>query len=330
MSDARSYSQLSTYGQCPRQFELEKIRKVPRRPGHWFPAGTAVHASIEAYLRETVQCASDAAVTVESRSVPTGTGTANPSTNTPAPTGVNPTLGETTTQSPLDVEAIFQDELATAYADELRHTTFPEDEWFVAGRGKGKDRLYWMMNGSALAQNFIDWHKANPQFHIWITPKGEPAIELPLEVNFGSVKVRMVIDSIFEVGDVKTGNGALVVVDFKSGSTKPKNERQLGTYACGVEIEYGIRPRYGTYFMCQGVGKDPEKLVYFQPVTEMAGPQYSYEYLTKEYEALDRAIENEVFMAVPGDNCRMCGVSYACTEMNPEQAKSLDPHYPWK
>ena len=51
----RSYSQLSTYGECPRQFQLSKVERIPRRPGFWFPGGNAVHATIERYLRERVK-----------------------------------------------------------------------------------------------------------------------------------------------------------------------------------------------------------------------------------------------------------------------------------
>lgn len=49
--DFRSYSQLSTYAECPRQFQLSKVVRVPRRPGFWLPGGTAVHSTIERYLR---------------------------------------------------------------------------------------------------------------------------------------------------------------------------------------------------------------------------------------------------------------------------------------
>jgi hypothetical protein len=50
----RSHSQLSTYLQCPREYELGRVRRVPRRPGCWFPGGTAVHKTIELYLRHTL------------------------------------------------------------------------------------------------------------------------------------------------------------------------------------------------------------------------------------------------------------------------------------
>lgn len=50
--EVRSHSQLSQYTDCPRAFELSRVRRIKRRPGAWFPAGTAVHKTIERYLRE--------------------------------------------------------------------------------------------------------------------------------------------------------------------------------------------------------------------------------------------------------------------------------------
>jgi hypothetical protein len=49
--EPRSHSQLSDYNQCPRMFQLSRVEKIKRRPGAWFPAGTAVHKTIERYLR---------------------------------------------------------------------------------------------------------------------------------------------------------------------------------------------------------------------------------------------------------------------------------------
>jgi hypothetical protein len=47
----RSWSQFNQWRQCGKAWELAKIRRVPKRPGVWNPAGTAVHATIEQYLR---------------------------------------------------------------------------------------------------------------------------------------------------------------------------------------------------------------------------------------------------------------------------------------
>ena len=53
-ADPRSYSQLSSYNDCPRAYELGRVERLKRRPGAWFPGGTAVHRTIERYLREQV------------------------------------------------------------------------------------------------------------------------------------------------------------------------------------------------------------------------------------------------------------------------------------
>ena len=52
---ARSWSQMSTYRKCGKAYQLEKILRAPRRGAVWFSSGTAVHASIEAYLRERLE-----------------------------------------------------------------------------------------------------------------------------------------------------------------------------------------------------------------------------------------------------------------------------------
>jgi hypothetical protein len=51
-TEARSHSQLHSWLQCGKAYELERIRRVPRKPGLWLPAGTACHLSIEWWLRQ--------------------------------------------------------------------------------------------------------------------------------------------------------------------------------------------------------------------------------------------------------------------------------------
>lgn len=47
----RSVSQYNTYNQCPKRYELERIKKVWQRPAAWLSQGTAVHAALEAWER---------------------------------------------------------------------------------------------------------------------------------------------------------------------------------------------------------------------------------------------------------------------------------------
>lgn len=53
--NTRSHSQLSSWLQCGKAYELERILHVPRIPGIWFPAGTACHSTIEWWLRKRLE-----------------------------------------------------------------------------------------------------------------------------------------------------------------------------------------------------------------------------------------------------------------------------------
>lgn len=225
--------------------------------------------------------------------------------------------------SQFDTEAVFRTALEVAVADEVRQSGFPLDDWFTAGRQKdGHEAVaWWKVNGPAMVQSFIDWYESNDDVSVWVTPDGIPAIELPVEVMFGTVPVRGYIDVVLQVGT------ALVVTDLKTSAKVPTTPRQLGIYACALEIQYGIRPRYGTWFMNRGIGRADPK-TYFQRPIELDRPQYSIAYLTAEFEAAERGIQAGIFPANPGESCTRCGVAYACTETGGYKAKQLDPHYP--
>lgn len=50
----RSLSQLTDYAECGEAYRLQRIARAPRRPGWWFPGGSAVHATVERFLRARV------------------------------------------------------------------------------------------------------------------------------------------------------------------------------------------------------------------------------------------------------------------------------------
>lgn len=225
---------------------------------------------------------------------------------------------------PFDVKAVFAEELDKATAEEVRHSGFPVSEWFWSGPWSPQQSLDLLASetGPEMVQAFIDWWEFNPDVQIWTTPDGVPAIELPIEVMFGSVLVKMVIDLVLEIGT------ALVVTDLKTSAKVPVTPRQLAIYASGIELKYGIRPRYGTYFMNRGIGSKTKPKTFFQRPVELGKPQFSVPYLTREFEAASLGIGTGIFPAKPGDNCGRCGVAYACTEVNGDRARELDPNYP--
>jgi putative RecB family exonuclease len=223
--------------------------------------------------------------------------------------------------SPFDTEAVFKLQFELAVKDEVEASGFPTDQWFQAGRGETEGYDWWMANGPRLVQNFIDWYEARDDVTVWIAPDGTPAIELPVMLDFGTVPVRGYIDLVLAFGKV---NPALVVMDFKSGTRKPDNPRQLAIYANAIERTYGIRPRYGSYFMNRGGRSGTD---FFQQPIEMNRPSFDFGYLSKEFEMFDLAVQSGIFPANPGDHCRRCGVAYACAEVGGEQAHKYDPNY---
>lgn len=210
-----------------------------------------------------------------------------------------------------DAKAVFLDEFAKAVAAEEVSSGFPAAKWMRTGKQDiAADLAWWDSNGPALVENFITWYEANPDIHVWIAPDGVPAIELPFDVMFGSVRVRGYIDLVLETGNT------LIVTDIKSGAKTPANTRQLAMYACAVEKVHGRRPDYGTFFMNRGIKRrGSDELVYFQRPIPMGGYQHSIPYLTNELELFERAVRGGIFLANPGKNCTRCGVASACPEV---------------
>jgi hypothetical protein len=216
-----------------------------------------------------------------------------------------------------DAAAVFAAEFAKATAEEQAKSGYPEiSSWFWSGNQKPETAMAnWDANGPILVQRVIDWYETHEDVSIWHTPDGTPSIELALEVKFGIVPVKMAIDVVFQMGT------ALVVVDWKTSAKAPENPRQLGIYASGIELEYGIRPKYGAYFL----PKDEQP---FQRPIDLTAPQFGIPYLTSEFELFHKGRTEGIFVANPGRSCRMCGVGHACLANGGAQARKLDPAHP--
>lgn len=198
-----------------------------------------------------------------------------------------------------DAAAVFLAEFDSRLTEQAAKSGLPVGDWQNTGRRKPEtDIEFWRQNGPGLVQRYIDWFEANDDISVWVTPDGIPAIELPLTVAFGQVDVKVVIDQVLKVGS------ALVVTDLKSGTTIPESRQQLGIYASALEIHYGIRPRYGSWWM-------PQKEDPFRPVP-LDGYEFSVEFLTKEIAMFDKAVRSGIFIANPGKQCYRCGVAAAC------------------
>ena len=193
-----------------------------------------------------------------------------------------------------------QNELwAKAWAQELGDKDLTNAR--VGGRAtkanpQKEDVNFWQATGPQWVQAYIDWRKANPDWKLWKTPQGAPAIELAMLPEFAGVPVKMILDRVFEV------NGELVIVDLKTSQQTPTNTLQLGFYKVGILKTFGIDVKWGTYWMARQHGVSP--LVSLEQYTED-----KLEYLVSGF---DKARKAGVFLPNT-NNCQYkCGLTAHC------------------
>ena len=194
-----------------------------------------------------------------------------------------------------------QNELwAKAWAQELGDKDLTNAR--VGGRAtkanpQKEDVNFWQATGPQWVQAYIDWRKANPDWKLWKTPQGVPAIELAMLPEFAGVPVKMILDRVFEV------NGELVIVDLKTSQQTPTNTLQLGFYKVGILKTFGIDVKWGTYWMARQHGVSP--LVSLEKYTED-----KLEYLVAGF---DKARKAGIFLPNT-NNCQYkCGLTDYCT-----------------
>jgi hypothetical protein len=159
-----------------------------------------------------------------------------------------------------------------------------------------EDVTFWQSTGPQWVQAYIDWRKANPDWKLWKTPQGVPAIELAMLPDFAGVPVKMILDRVFEV------NGELVIVDLKTSQQTPTNTLQLGFYKVGILKTFGIDVKWGTYWMARQHGVSP--LVSLEQYTED-----KLEYLVAGF---DKARKAQIFLPNT-NNCQYkCGLTAHC------------------
>jgi len=159
-----------------------------------------------------------------------------------------------------------------------------------------EDVNFWLETGPKWVQGYIDWRNANPDWKIWTAPDGNPAIELGLIPELAGVSVKMVIDRVFEV------NGELVIVDLKTSKTTPTNPLQLGFYKVGLQKQFGIDIKWGSYWMARKFG--------ISPMVDLS--IYTEEKLEYFVENFDKARKSGIFLPNT-NNCQYkCGLTAHC------------------
>lgn len=159
-----------------------------------------------------------------------------------------------------------------------------------------EDATFWQDTGPKWVDAYIAWRKANPNWKIWVTPDGVPAIELALTPIIAGVPVKMVIDRVFEV------NGELVIVDLKTSQQTPTSSLQLGFYKTGMEMQFGRDIKWGTYYMART-----------NSISDMVDiSEYTFDKMEYLVQNFDKARKSAIF--IPNtNNCQyMCGLTEHC------------------
>lgn len=225
------------------------------------------------------------------------------------------------TMTLVEAEDVYRDR----YAEEinsLAEDTPNWDFWFASGPYRGAvdvERRYQL--GLDQVARYVHYYTlVAPHEVIWITPDGEPAIELRFDFELDGVAMRGFIDQVVRVRPPRprTASGALSksrkaldewtglpdllrVRDIKSGNT-PGDSFQLGVYGLAIEDSYGVVPDGGGDYWMGRVG----------------GPTGVYELMPRDgitdlvHEA-DSGIKAERFEPNPEESrCKFCSVRTAC------------------
>jgi len=164
-----------------------------------------------------------------------------------------------------------------------------------------EDIGYWQTQGPMWVEQYIAWRKQNPNWKIWTTPDGRPAIELELTPVVADVPVKMVIDRIFDV------DGQLVIVDLKTSKNTPTSTLQLGFYKLGLEVTFGTDAlggeiNWGNYYMSRGSNT--------VEMVDLSG--YTYEKMEFLVKGFDKARKAGIFLPNTNSCQYMCGLTAHC------------------
>lgn len=188
--------------------------------------------------------------------------------------------------------------------------------WRTAGRKtkdkpNGDDIGFWYAEGFAQVGQYVHWLETSGwRIHGY---GGKPLVETEVTGELGGITVKAYLDAVLVRPD-----GALVVVDYKTGSRTPVGLLQLGTYRALLLQTVGIEVNLGAFYMTRKAElTEPERLDRFTP-----------EYLGNVYSRLAQGIDNGVFLPHLGDHCRTCDVASACFARGGTDAYKFDPDHP--
>lgn len=274
-----SHSAVEDYAQCGEKYRLRRVARVPQVPGWALVGGSAFHAVTE-HLDNLDFGYDDG-----------GTGD-------------------------------FTEAFEVEQADRVERSGFLPDQWAASGRVSKEnphkeDRDFWLKNGPKWVLQYRRFLATSP-WQTWITPDGQPAVELVLEWPVAEIPVKGYIDRVWE--NVVTG--VLLIVDLKTGAREPMGVKQLVTYHNGLQALWraqgwsGDAPRYGSYYMARsGLLTSPED------VADLDDGRLAYDFSNAR-----KGIEAGIFLPSKSNLCPSCNVRDYCREYGGDRALSELPY----
>lgn len=206
----------------------------------------------------------------------------------------------------------FQSHVATTKANS---GTDPRG-WAKAGRATkdkpdGENLDWWEVEGLRQLEAYASWLDTTDW--VFVDFDGIPGIEFPIDVAFGSQRVRGFIDAI-----MVTPEGQMVVIDHKTGSRTPDSLLQVGLYAAALEVMGYPRPALGCFWMTRkGIHTDPESL-----------ERYTPKFWEDMFSMFHRGLQADVFIPNVGSHCNTCSVRDACAAVGGVDAWKFDRMHP--
>ncbi len=178
---------------------------------------------------------------------------------------------------------------------EQMKNTDVEPEYWRSSRGQNED--WWLKQGPVMVQSWIDWREESGWDILEVA--GKRGVELPIQPVVGGVKLKGFIDRVFVDTD-----GAVVIMDLKTGARKPDSALQLGYYRVGMMEEYGVTADWGAWFL-------PRKKPGDQMVVEHIG-KYDVDYIGRLTSGFKQQVESGVFLPNTSSWCQSCGMRKHC------------------
>lgn len=221
----RSYSQLSTFLECPELYYYKYIEKVAEQPSVWSVGGTTFHSLAEQYLRGDL--------------------------------GPDPDVD--TLQAAWDIA--WEQGVAEVRA---RNPDAPADlaKWRAANRGK-ETAEWWQVNGLMWVRDFITWWTTGRGKDLRVLEDNAgPMLERELTVHLGGVEVIAIPDAL--VVD-EHGQIDVLDYKSSKDQRGPGGSLQLGVYKAALLAHAGLYATFGLYYMTRSATLQPRDLTAWTP-----------------------------------------------------------------